>query len=59
LIGGFRRRDQMERQAQQQRSYEQQQAAAQANKGSANAAQRNSYNRAMSACLQGRGYTVN
>jgi hypothetical protein len=59
LIGGFRRRDQMERQAQQQRSYQQQQQTAQANQSSANAWQRNSYNRAMAACLQGRGYTVN
>jgi hypothetical protein len=59
LIGGIRRRDQMEREAQQQRSYQQQQAAAQANQDSANAAQRNQYNRAMTACLQGRGYTVN
>jgi hypothetical protein len=48
----------MQRQAQQQSSY-QQQAAAQANQGSANAAQRDKYNRAMTACLQGRGYTVN
>src|SRR6266852_5159454 len=59
LIGGFRRRDQMEREAQQQRSYQQQQAAAQASQGSANTAQRDKYNRAMTACLQGRGYTVN
>jgi hypothetical protein len=59
LIGGIRRRDQMEREAQQQRSYQQQQAAAQANQGSANAAQRDKYNRARTACLQGRGYTVN
>jgi hypothetical protein len=59
MIGGIRRRDQMERQAQQQSSYQQQQAAAQANQGSANTAQRNSYNRALTACLQGRGYTVN
>ncbi len=59
MIGGIRRRDQMQRQAQQQSAYQQQQAAAQANQGSANAAQRNNYNRAMAACLQGRGYTVN
>ncbi len=59
LVGGIRRREQMERQAQQQRAYQQQQAAAQANQGSANAAQRNNYNRALTACLQGRGYTVN
>ena len=58
MIGGIRRREQMQRQAQQQSSY-QQQAAAQANQGSANAAQRDQYNRALTACLQGRGYTVN
>ena len=58
MIGGIRRREQMQRQAQQQSSY-QQQAAAQANQGSANAAQRDKYNRATTACLQGRGYTVN
>jgi hypothetical protein len=59
MIGGIRRRDQMQRQAQQQSSYQQQQAAAEANQSSADAAQRGNYNRAMSACLQGRGYTVN
>jgi hypothetical protein len=59
MIGGIRRREQMQRQAQQQSSYQQQQATAQANQSSANAAQRDKYNRAMTACLQGRGYTVN
>jgi len=59
LIGGIRRRNQVEREAQQQHSYQQQQAAAQANQGSANVAQRDQYNRATTACLQGRGYTVN
>ena len=59
MIGGIRRRDQMQRQAQQQSSYQQQQATAQANQNSANADQRNKYNRAITACLQGRGYTVN
>jgi hypothetical protein len=58
LIGGIRRRDQMQRQAQQQSAYEQQ-SAAQAQQQSASASQREPYNRAMSACLQGRGYTVN
>jgi hypothetical protein len=59
LVGGFKRRDQMARQAQQQSSYQQQQAAAQAQQNSASAGQRDAYNRAMAACLQGRGYTVN
>jgi len=48
LIGGFRRRDQQRRQEQQRRNYEQQQAQV----GGA-------YNRALAACLRGRGYTVN
>lgn len=48
LIGGIRRNDQIR----QQQSYNQQQS-------SANSAQRDSYNRALAACLQGRGYTVN
>jgi hypothetical protein len=48
LIGGMRRRDQQQRQEQQRRNYEQQQAQA-----------INAYNRAVAACLRGRGYTVN
>jgi Glycine-zipper domain len=49
LAGGFRRRDERR-----------QQANAQASDTSAAASnQRTSYNRAMAACLQGRGYTVN
>jgi Glycine-zipper domain len=49
LAGGFRRRDERR-----------QQANAQASDTSAAASnQRASYNRAMAACLQGRGYTVN
>lgn len=48
LFGGFRRRDQHRRQEQQRRNYEQQQAQAVG-----------AYNRALAACLQGRGYTVN
>ena len=47
LIGGARRHDQKRQQEQAQRNYQQQQAAG-----------RNAYNRAMSACMQGRGYTV-
>jgi OmpA family protein len=44
LIGGIRRR-------QQQQDYQ--------NQASASAAQQSAYNRAFSACIQGRGYTVN
>ncbi len=51
LIGGVRRHDQNSRQQQQQAQHQQQQAAAQ-NQG------RSNYNRAYSACLEGRGYTV-
>ncbi len=49
LAGGFRRADERRQQAGQQQ--------AQAQGVNDNA--RNSYNRAMAACLQGRGYTVN
>ena len=48
LIGGFRRRDQRRRQEQARRQYEQYQGQAVGD-----------YNRAISACLRGRGYTVN
>jgi len=51
LIGGFRRTDQ-------RRAHEQQQAQAQAQHQQQMAAQSQTYNRAVSACLQGRGYTV-
>ncbi len=51
LIGGFRRHDQ-------QRAYEEQQAQAQAQYQQQLAAQSQGYNRALSACLQGRGYTA-
>lgn len=47
LIGGFRRGDQKRQQDQAQRQFNQQQAAGRA-----------SYNRAVSACMQGRGYGV-
>jgi Glycine zipper len=47
VVGGIRRADQ-------QRQIDQQQQA----QASANAARFNDYNRAMAACLQGRGYTV-
>jgi hypothetical protein len=49
LAGGFRRRDERKQQAAQQ----------QANVQAAQQNQRIAYNRAMAACLQGRGYTVN
>jgi hypothetical protein len=49
LAGGFKRRDERRQQAVQQQNQAQ----------SADMNRRNSYNRAMAACLQGRGYTVN
>ena len=49
LAGGFRRRDERKQQANDQ--------AANANAAAAN--QRTAYNRALAACLQGRGYTAN
>jgi hypothetical protein len=52
LIGGFRRRDQ-------RRAYEQDQAQAQSQYQQQQSARTETYNRALSACLQGRGYTVN
>ncbi len=55
LIGGFRRRDQQRRHEQERRNYEQAQSQQQATGGQ----QRDAYHRAMTACLQGRGYTVN
>jgi hypothetical protein len=48
LAGGFRRRDERRQQASQQ----------QANAQSAQQTQQMAYNRAMAACLEGRGYTV-
>jgi len=51
LFGGLRRHDQVQQEQQAQRQWEQQQS-------SNYAYQRNSYNRAYSACLEGRGYTV-
>jgi hypothetical protein len=48
LAGGFRRRDERQRQAD-----------IQADKAAAGNPARPAYMRAMSACLQGRGYTVN
>jgi hypothetical protein len=51
LIGGMRRRDQQRRQQQSQDQWAQQQTAQYSQN-------RNNYNRAFSACLEGRGYTV-
>jgi hypothetical protein len=51
LIGGMRRNDQKRSEAQAQQQWEQQQAAQYQQ-------QRNGYNRAYAACLEGRGYTV-
>jgi hypothetical protein len=51
LIGGMRRRDQQQQQQNAQQQWEQEQTANYAN-------QRNNYNRAYGACLEGRGYTV-
>jgi len=51
LIGGMRRRDQQAQQAQAQQQYAQQQQAALSQ-------QQAGYNRALGACLEGRGYTV-
>jgi len=51
LIGGIRRNDQIR----QQQAYQQQYAA----QSGTSTAQRSTYERAIRACLQGRGYTVN
>ena len=51
LIGGMRRRDQQRNQQQAEQQWANEQTANYAN-------QRNNYNRAYSACLDGRGYTV-
>jgi hypothetical protein len=51
LMGGMRRREQMNEMAVQQQQYAKQQEAAYTQK-------RNTYNRAFTACMSGRGYTV-
>ena len=51
LLGGMRRQDQKRQEQQAQKQWEQEQVNAYAQK-------RNEYNRAYSACLEGRGYTV-
>lgn len=59
LIGGMRRRDQQAREQQAQQNYERQRAAALEAQGAESSKQRGAYNRAMTACLQARGYSVN
>ncbi len=51
LVGGLRRREQMKQMAVEQQQYVNQEEAAYGQK-------RNTYNRAFSACMEGRGYTV-
>ena len=58
LFGGFRRRDQRRRQQAAQQQYQQQQQQAQQQRNQAANQRRNGYNRGMTACLTGRGYTV-
>jgi hypothetical protein len=53
LIGGIRRRDQIRQQQAYQQYY------AQTQQSGSSTAQLSTYNRAMQACLQGRGYSVN
>ena len=59
LFGGFRRRDQMRQQEFAQQQYQQQQQQMQRQQAQKQSQEHSSYNRAMSACLSGRGYTVN
>jgi OmpA family protein len=60
LVGGFRRRDERRQQYAQQQYSHQQYAQQQAASHQASLqSQRMAYHRAMAACLQGRGYTVN
>ena len=58
LFGGFRRRDQRQRQQASQQQYQQQQEQAQQQQMQASNQRKNGYNRAITACLTGRGYTV-
>ena len=58
LGGAMRRRDQKADQAQAQRNYEQQAAAAQQQAQAAVEQNRSAYNRAMKACLEARDYSV-
>ena len=58
LFGAFRRRDQRRRQSFAQQQYQQQRQQAQYQRNQAANQRQNGYNRAMTACLTGRGYTV-
>ena len=58
LFGGMRRSDQRRRQDQQQQNYERQVQQQQAQQQQAQADSRQRYNRAMTACLEARGYSV-
>lgn len=58
LLGGMRRRDQVRQEEYEQQQYQQQVAQAQAQANAATAAKQNEYRKAMSACLEGRGYSV-
>lgn len=58
LFGMFRRREQQRMEMQQQTAYYQRAAAMRQQENVAAAAGRQAYTRAMKACLQGRGYTV-
>jgi hypothetical protein len=59
VIGGMRRRDQQAREQQAQQNYANQQAAAQQAQRAETSSRQGAYNRAITACLQGRGYSVN
>ncbi len=59
LVGAFRRRDERRQQYAEQQYMQQQYMQQHAAHQSAQQGQRAAYNRAMAACLQGRGYTVN
>jgi len=59
LVGGFRRRDERRQQYAQQQYVQQQYAQQHAANQSVQQGQRAAYQRAMAACLQGRGYSVN
>jgi hypothetical protein len=58
LFGGMRRRERMMEYEREQSAYQMQVASVQSRQRSAAASQRHAFTRAMKACLQGRGYTV-
>jgi hypothetical protein len=58
LFGGLRRREFMEREQMAEMNYEREAAGAEAAQQSQLAANRSSYERAMKACMSGRGYSV-